>query len=31
LAGSQLMLCGRRQLSDEVMAGKFRIELPDWA
>ena len=30
LAAAQLMLRRRRQLSDEVMAGKFRVELPDW-
>lgn len=25
-----LMLRRRRELSDEVMSGKFRAELPDW-
>jgi hypothetical protein len=25
-----LMLRRRRELSDEVMAGKFRVEFPDW-
>ena len=30
LVASQLMLRRRRELSDEVMAGKFRVELPDW-
>lgn len=30
LVASQLMLRRRRQLSDEVMAGKFRVALPDW-
>jgi hypothetical protein len=25
-----LMLRRRRELSDEVMAGKFRVELPAW-
>jgi len=25
-----LMLERRRELSDEVMAGKFRAEFPDW-
>jgi hypothetical protein len=24
------MLRRRRELSDEVMAGKFRVEFPDW-
>ena len=27
---TELMLRRRRKLSDEVMAGKFRVELPDW-
>ena len=27
---SGLMLRRRRELSDEVMAGKFRVEFPDW-
>jgi hypothetical protein len=31
LVASQLMLRRRRELSDEVMTGKFRVELPDWA
>jgi hypothetical protein len=30
LVASQLMLRRRRELSDEVMAGKFRVALPDW-
>ena len=30
LVASQLMLRRRRELSDEVMTGKFRVELPDW-
>ncbi len=30
LVASQLLLRRRRELSDEVMAGKFRVELPDW-
>ena len=30
LVASQLMLLRRRELSDEVMAGQFRVELPDW-
>ena len=30
LVASQLMLRRRRELSDEVMAGKFRVELPNW-
>ena len=30
LVAAQLMLRRRRELSDEVMAGKFRVELPDW-
>jgi hypothetical protein len=30
LVASQLMLRRRRQLSDDVMAGKFRVALPDW-
>lgn len=25
-----LMLRRRRELADEVMAGNFRVELPDW-
>jgi hypothetical protein len=29
LVASQLMLRRRRELSDEVMAGKFRVALPD--
>ena len=29
LVAAQLMLCRRRELSDEVMAGKFRVALPD--
>ena len=31
LLASQLMLRRRREQADEVMAGKFRAELPDWA
>jgi hypothetical protein len=27
---TELMLRRRRELSDEVMAGKFRVEFPDW-
>ena len=27
---SELMLRRRRELCDEVMAGKFLVELPDW-
>ena len=30
LVASQLMLRRRRELSDEVMDGKFRVELPEW-
>jgi hypothetical protein len=30
LVASQLLLRRRRELSDEVMAGKFRVDLPDW-
>ncbi len=30
LVAAQLMLRRRRELSDEVMAGEFRVELPDW-
>jgi hypothetical protein len=30
LVASQLMLRRRRELSDEVMSGKFRVRLPDW-
>jgi len=30
LVASQLMLRRRRELSDEVMAGKFRVRLADW-
>jgi hypothetical protein len=30
LVASQLMLRRRRALSDEVLAGKFRANLPDW-
>ncbi len=30
LVASQLMLRRRREQSDEVMAGKFRVALPDW-
>ena len=30
LVASQLMLRRRRELSDQVMAGKFRVALPDW-
>jgi hypothetical protein len=27
---TELMLRRRRELSDEVMAGKFRVEFSDW-
>ena len=27
---TELMLRRRRELSDEVMEGKFRVEFPDW-
>ena len=27
---AELMLRRRRELSDEVMSGKFRAEFPDW-
>ena len=27
---AELMLRRRRELSDEVMVGKFRVEFPDW-
>ena len=27
---SGLMLRRRRELSDEVMSGKFRVEFPEW-
>jgi len=27
---TELMLRRRRELSDEVMAGKFRVEFPGW-
>jgi hypothetical protein len=30
LVASQLMLRRRRELSDEVMAGKFRVDMPPW-
>jgi len=30
LVASQLQLRRRRELSDEVMAGRFRVPLPDW-
>ncbi|MGD0411638.1 MAG: DUF2191 domain-containing protein [Verrucomicrobiota bacterium] len=30
LVATQLMLRRRRELSNEVMAGKFRAELPNW-
>jgi hypothetical protein len=30
MVASQLMLRRRRELSDEVMAGKFRVTLPEW-
>jgi len=30
LVATSLMLRRRRELSDEVMAGKFRVEFPRW-
>lgn len=30
LVVDSLMLKRRRELSDEVMSGKFRVEFPDW-
>jgi hypothetical protein len=30
LVASNLQLRRRSELTDEVMAGKFRVELPDW-
>jgi hypothetical protein len=30
LVASQLMLYRRRELSEEVMAGRFSVALPDW-
>lgn len=30
LVATTLMLERRREMCDEVMAGKFQVELPDW-
>ncbi len=30
LVATSLMLERRRELSEEVMSGKFRVDLPDW-
>jgi len=30
LVSTSLMLERRRELSEEVMSGKFRVEFPDW-
>ena len=30
LVSDSLMLKRRRELSEEVMSGKFRVDLPDW-